>query len=393
MGFIRRLFNSEPSKTDEQTQEHDHQDQQPDSPGDAALDEVTSPSATAPEAVDSAKSYETQEVDALRDAAGDDTTPDETLEDDETGDYPDPINAGEFDTEGIASANPTDIPSNNTRPLDPVPTAPNPTGHIMFGQASDVGMMRENNQDAVLSFFATSKTVDEQPDFGVFVVADGMGGHIHGERASAIATRVVAQQMMDNIYSPLLRGENLNDAGRPTIAEALISAVKNANEEILASMRGSDEQTGTTVTALVILDSWAHLAHVGDSRAYLVSHDEKGGTIEQITRDHSLVQRLIELGQLQPEEADEHPKRNVLYRAVGQQEDLEVDTLSRRLRPGNSILICSDGLWGLVGEGDIQKTILNTPDPQEACEKLIALANSHGGNDNITAVVLKIPGS
>lgn len=272
-----------------------------------------------------------------------------------------------------------------TRPL---PNEPNldgqSSGHITFGQTSDQGMVRSNNQDAALSFFFTSDSVDEQPDFGVFIVADGMGGHIHGEKASAITARIAAANVMRTIYLPLLDGEDINDADRPTIAEALTAAIKKANQQVLQAV----PEGGTTVTSAVILNNLAHIAHVGDSRAYLIT-DEHG--IEQITRDHSLVQRLIELEQLTPEEALTHEQRNVLYRAIGQSEDLEVDTLTRRLPPGSHLLLCSDGLWGMMEEEDIINIVSDTPDPQMACDKLVAYANTQGGTDNITAVLLKMP--
>lgn len=387
MGFIRRLFGSESDNTDEQATAQSAQDQVQTSELVSSSVEAEQTNSTDTNAEVVTASNEIQEANASDDLSETDASPDEDVavaEENESTDLS-PIHQG-FEEEPMNLAV-------NTRPLGTLPIVQDPTGHVMFGQASDTGMVRDNNQDAVLSFFSTSETVEEQPDFGVFVVADGMGGHSHGERASAIATRVVATQMMTSIYLPLLQGDNLNDADRPTIAESLIYAVKDANEKILDTIKGTDEQTGTTVTALVVIDNWAHLAHVGDSRAYLIGQSGDGGNIEQITRDHSLVQRLIELGQLQPEEAEEHPKRNVLYRAVGQHDELEVDTLSRRLQPGNCVLLCSDGLWGLIDEADLKDTVLNTPDPQEACEKLVALANASGGTDNITAIVLKIPGS
>ena len=138
--------------------------------------------------------------------------------------------------------------------------------------------------------------------------------------------------------------------------------------------------------AVAIVGDLAHFAHVGDSRAYLITRDG----LEQITRDHSLVQRLIELGQLTEEEAKDHPQKNVLYRALGQNESLEVDALTRRLPAESRLLICSDGLWGLVEEREIFEVAINTADPQQACNKLVDLANGGGGNDNITVIILKI---
>lgn len=268
-----------------------------------------------------------------------------------------------------------------TQPLNADAVIGNHNDIIAFGQASDVGLVRNNNQDAALSFFSTSKSVEEKPDFGLFVVADGMGGHNEGERAAAITARTLASHVMNTIYIPLLAGSN-NDAEQTPITEALVEAVEKANSEVLQQV----PEGGTTVTAVAILGDLAYIVHVGDSRAYLMTKDG----IEQITRDHSLVQRLIELGQLTDEEAAEHPRKNVLYRALGQSDKVEVDVLKRRLPTNSRLLICSDGLWGQVETREIFEIAMNHPDPQQACDKLVALANTRGGIDNITALLLKI---
>ncbi|HEX2622027.1 MAG TPA: protein phosphatase 2C domain-containing protein, partial [Phototrophicaceae bacterium] len=217
------------------------------------------------------------------------------------------------------------IPDGTTRPLQPEKAISNNNEHITFGQSSDVGLVRSNNQDSAFSFFATNRSVEERPDFGLFIVADGMGGHHDGEKASAITARVVAAQITSQVYMPLLN--LVNDPDRPTIIESLIAAVQRANAEVMIGV----PEGGTTITAVAVVGDLAHFAHVGDSRAYLVTQDG----VEQVTRDHSLVQRLIELGQLTPEEAADHPQKNVLYRAIGQSETLEVDTLTRRLPPNS----------------------------------------------------------
>jgi PPM family protein phosphatase len=273
-----------------------------------------------------------------------------------------------------------------TRPLPPEPTLPLNLliqGRATYGQESDQGLVRTNNQDAAYTFFGTSLSDERKPQFGLFIVADGMGGHQMGEKASALAIRVVTAQVLQKIYTPLLNTED--DTGdRPTIAEALIHAVQTANEKVLKYVNGS----GTTTTAMIVMGNLAHLVHVGDSRAYLITPKD----IEQLTRDHSLAQRLIELGQLTQEEAKDHPQRNVLYRAIGQMNEIEVDTLTRRLQPGVQVLLCSDGLWGWVSDEEIFEVVNSVNHPQEACEKLVALANTNGSQDNITAVIFKMPG-
>lgn len=271
-----------------------------------------------------------------------------------------------------------------TRPLpqDTFAVSPNGNDHLIFGQATDVGMVRTNNQDAALSFFATARSVEEQPDFGLFIVADGMGGHHDGEKASAITTRTLAAEITTALYLPLLSSES--DAHQVPISETLEEAVRRANSDVLTHVPDG----GTTLTAVTVIGDLAYIAHVGDSRIYLL----QGERIEQITRDHSLVQRLKELGQLTDAEMADHPQKNVLYRALGQGDALEVDTMTRRLPPNSRLLLCSDGLWNQVEEREIVDVITKHQNPQEACEKLVELANARGGIDNVTAILLQIPG-
>lgn len=273
-----------------------------------------------------------------------------------------------------------DMADGATRQLAPEKFLTNHNDHLTFGQSTDVGMVRSNNQDAVFSFFSTARSSEDRPDFGLFLVADGMGGHQLGEKASAISARVVASYVMREIFLPMLNGSN--DSDRTPINEALIAAVQKANADVLLNVQDG----GTTLTAVAIVGDLAHIVHVGDSRVYLISKD----SIERITRDHSLVERLIELGQIPRQDAADHSQKNVLYRAVGQSENLEVDTLTRRLPPGARLLLCSDGLWGQVEEEDIRVIVMGNP-PQEACDKLVKLANSRGGMDNITVIILKLP--
>jgi serine/threonine protein phosphatase PrpC len=274
-----------------------------------------------------------------------------------------------------------------TRQLPPLETldmvaAPKPGKHLVYGISSDVGMIRNNNQDSLFSFVSNNLSADGQPDFGVFVVADGMGGHQDGEKASALTARLVGRHIIDKFYMALL-GRKDDTGETPIISEVLNEAVQEANRAV------SDEvpEGGTTVTAAAIFGGLVYIAHVGDSRAYLITAED----IEQITRDHSLVQRLIELDQLTPEEAAVHPQKNVLYRAVGQTEQLEVDTATRRLPPNSRLLLCSDGLWNQVDKDTLLHTVMAARTPQEACDRLIKLANERGGPDNITVALVQMP--
>ncbi len=256
-----------------------------------------------------------------------------------------------------------------------------PLTHLIYGQSSDVGMVRDNNQDSLLSLVLMSSSVDQRPNCGLFIVADGAGGHNDGEKASAVAVSVFATQIMGQIYAPLLA----DDDDRPPIIEALADAAQKANAEVIKKV----PESATTLTTATIVGGLAYITHVGDSRCYLITQNGA----EQITRDHSLVQRLIELGQLTPEEALEHDQRSVLYRVIGQSETLEVDTLTRRLPPDSRLLLCCDGLWNYVADAEIGEIVMGLENPQDACDKLVSLANSRGGADNISVIVVKMPGN
>ena len=273
------------------------------------------------------------------------------------------------------------VPDGVTRPLPPEPIpALSRNEHLSFGQMTDIGMVRSNNQDAVLTFFSSGRSADERPDFSLFVVADGMGGHHDGEKASALATRTLAREVNNNIYVPMILGGEQSDI---PVSEILSRAVQKANSEVIRQV----PEGGTTVTAVLVIGDLAYIVHVGDSRVYLMTQDG----IEQVTRDHSLVQRLIELDQLTPEEAAEHPQKNVLYRALGQNDSLEVDTLTRRLPPNSRLVLCSDGLWNQVEDGAIRDVVRQRDNPQEACETLVEMANAHGGVDNVTVILVQVP--
>lgn len=253
---------------------------------------------------------------------------------------------------------------------------------LSYGIASDVGLLRNNNEDACFGMQWHSITVDNRPDFGFFVVADGMGGHLDGERAAGIAVQTLAAEMVAKIYVPLLRNFSAGDS--PTVLDALIAASEKANKAVIRDVPGG----GTTLSAVAIIGNLAYLAHVGDSRVYLI-HDN---SIEQLTTDHTLVQRLIEMNELSPEEAENYPQKNVLYRAIGQNEDLRMERLVRILPPSSQVMLCTDGLWDMIDDETIKRVTLEAASPQEACDRLVSLANDRGGADNISVLVLKAPG-
>jgi protein phosphatase len=209
-----------------------------------------------------------------------------------------------------------------------------------------------------------------------------MAGHQAGEVASALAARTVARHIVQQVYLTTLYQKE-RGAGEPSLKEVLVEAVNLANATVSAVVPGG----GTTLICALVLGTQAYVANVGDSRAYLASAQG----LEQITRDHSLVDRLVEMGQLTEAEAASHPQKNVLYRAVGQGGVLDVDTFVRAVPRGHRLLLCSDGLWGMVDEEEMGHIISDAPSPQAACDELVEAANLAGGKDNISVILVEPP--
>ena len=298
-------------------------------------------------------------------------------------DTPQPVAEDGLQPEPVAEDAPTPAPPRKRAlPPAPKPILTRQRQALTYGIASDVGLMRKKNEDACFGMQWHSMTVDNRPDFGLFAIADGMGGHLDGERAAGIAVRTLASEMLDKIYVPLLRNFNAGDS--PTVLEALVSASEKANHAVIRGAPGG----GTTLSAIAVIGNLAYLAHVGDSRAYLI-HDN---TIEQLTTDHTLVQRLLEMNELTPEEAEHYPQKNVLYRAIGQNEELKMERLVRALPPSGRVLICTDGLWDMIEDDTIMQVAQRADSPQAACDSLVKLANDRGGTDNISAIVFQVPG-
>jgi serine/threonine protein phosphatase PrpC len=262
-----------------------------------------------------------------------------------------------------------------------------PAGHLepaqlIVGSCQSVGRQRDQNQDSVYTFAATLAGNNNQLPFGLFIVADGMGGHEHGELASEAGMRVMAEYILRNLYLPLL-GFHEN-APNLSLQEVMQRGVSEAHQAILKKTPDG----GTTLTAALVLGRQVTTAHVGDSRAYLV---DAAGRLHQLTRDHTVVRRLEEMGQLTALEAAVHPQRNVLYRALGQGEPIEAEVQTHRLPPAGYIMICSDGLWGVVPENEITQAIAQQQPPHLICQALVQTANEKGGPDNISVILVRIP--
>ena len=279
---------------------------------------------------------------------------------------------------------------------------------------TDVGRQREQNEDSPYMYISDDK------ERGLFIVADGMGGYKAGEVASKLAVQKISESLKSYLVpiseqptikltpvsdlqtvklDPVKPGEESAKQHKtrklsetPTIKnieDQLKAAVRQANKAIVAygEEQSSARGLGCTVTSALIQDDKAFIVNVGDSRTYLY----RDGTLTKLTRDHSLVQRLVEEKQIEPDDVYSHPQRNLIYRSLGAgHKSVDPDVFHETLRPGDTLLLCSDGLWEMVRHQGILSVLKQERDAQKICDTLIDMANANGGEDNITAVVVQI---
>lgn len=240
---------------------------------------------------------------------------------------------------------------------------------MKISAGTDKGMVRPSNQDCY--------AIGEFPAGVWAVVCDGMGGHSGGNVASKMATDIISARIKENLR-PAMR--------ELSVRNMLESAVVTANADIFvrASKEKELEGMGTTAVVVVCMDSKAVIAHVGDSRCYLIRKD----TITQLTKDHSLVQELVDAGVLAKEDAENHHLKNIITRAIGIEDDLDVDFYDTELYENDKLLLCSDGLTNHVSNDEIL-SLINNNETFDYATKLISKANENGGKDNITAVILE----
>lgn len=244
--------------------------------------------------------------------------------------------------------------------------------------AHSIGKIRRYNEDALVSFQLETMRKDQTDSLGLYVVADGMGGHINGDEASASAVSAFTEQLGNDIIPLFLKDESDSSI----IPEMLKKAVLFANQSILDVHPGS----GTTFTAALIWNEKIYIAHVGDSRLFLIHQNYE---MEQLTHDHSLVQMMVDLGEISEEEALTHPRRSVLLRSLGFDKDVEVDLAENKLEAGESLLLCCDGLWSVIKNDQMTKIIREHTDIQEAADALVDAANDAGGPDNISCILVR----
>ncbi len=231
-----------------------------------------------------------------------------------------------------------------------------------------IGRRRDMNQDYM---YTSTTPVGSLPN--LFVVADGMGGHNAGEYASRFTVDKVVEVISQN--------------GQQEPVAAMKEALTEANSQLLeeAGADPSKSGMGTTVVAATVIGDLLHVANIGDSRLYVIDHE----AIRQITRDHSLVEEMVRLGEMDKAAAKVHPDKNIITRAIGVTRELAVDFFEVKLRPEDMILLCSDGLTNMVEDEEIKEIVLEQKNIVEKAEKLINTANENGGKDNITVILIE----
>ena len=233
---------------------------------------------------------------------------------------------------------------------------------------TDVGQKRTVNQDFV---FTSETPVGNLPN--LFVVADGMGGHKAGDFASSYAVEV--------LLSTIREDENSNPV------KIIRAAIETANTQLLREASDNEAMSGmgTTMVLVTIVGHYAYVANVGDSRLYLVDENK----ISQITKDHSLVEEMVRMGEISRDDARNHPDKNIITRALGAGRDVDVDFFDIRLTPGDILLLCSDGLSNMVPDEDIRQVIRTSETLEETGRRLVSMANDNGGRDNIAVVLVE----
>ncbi|HEX9067302.1 MAG TPA: PP2C family serine/threonine-protein phosphatase [Ktedonobacterales bacterium] len=294
---------------------------------------------------------------------------------------------------------------------------------LIAASKTDVGKLREQNEDSVFARVGA----DDQAGSGIFVVSDGMGGYQAGEVASHLTVVGISEHLahlldpretqptiplepdksrgkkdkrdkkarVDPVKTKPLADSNGSKTQRLTetpellhYSESLREAIEHGNDRIREYAREHPDakDLGATVTAALVIQGKAYVANVGDSRTYLV----RDGKLQKLTRDHSFVARLVETGQIEPDDVYDHPNRNFIYRSLGAgKSDVEVDIFTEDLQPGDVLVLCSDGTWEMVRDPEIEQIVSHTDDLSKACEKLVDLANDHGGEDNISVVLVR----
>jgi len=256
-----------------------------------------------------------------------------------------------------------------------------PNLSLAVGYLTDPGIKRKHkpNEDSLLAMQGAGTNNSQSQEYGLFVVADGMGGHANGQNAS----RMAIQNIIDYMLPQISEKKQLGDEA---FAKLLRDGVQHANQAVHQRNLEERADMGTTMTAALVFGSTAYIANVGDSRTYL--YREPDGLVK-VTHDHSVVASLVEAGIIQPDDIYTHPKRNQIYRSLGEKPAVDVDSFIVPLKAGDKLLLCSDGLWDMVRDPEIQRLMSDpTPDPSKTGQKLIQAALNGGGEDNVSVIVV-----
>lgn len=235
--------------------------------------------------------------------------------------------------------------------------------------ATDTGRVRKINEDSCYN---------DPEQMGLYIVADGMGGHQAGEVASSLAVETLSRVLKESLMGGNSRASYIEEVMR----DAVVATNRTVYD--LATSKAGYSGMGTTVVVCIVRKNHLHVAHIGDSRAYLL----RDGILKQLTTDHSLVQELLSKGRITEEEAIDHPRKNILTRALGTDPAVEVDTMNIALKSGDTILLCTDGITNHVDPQEI-KGFLTENSPEAACREMIRLANDRGGFDNMTVLIIE----
>ncbi len=262
--------------------------------------------------------------------------------------------------------------------------------HLLAACDSDAGNVRrsEPNEDSTLVLQLQRNHESISSPVGVFIVADGLGGHDNGQVASRMTINIIAECMVRELLGQPLVTEKAGEAAKQLEEDDLVAllqgAVEDANAALCQVNQRDKTDMGSTITGFMMVDDHAYVLNVGDSRTYMM----RGGQIYQLTNDHSLVGQLVAGGLIQPDDVYTHPQRSQIYRSLGDKLNVQIDIFKQQVLPGDILLSCSDGLWEMVRNPQIESILNGAPNPQVACTQLIEAANTNGGEDNVSAVIV-----